>query len=208
MMMSVERALGGLDVSRETLGRLELFANLVRKWNPAVNLVGRSTVADLWARHIVDSAQIFEIAPADARSWADLGSGGGFPGIVVACLARQFRDGMTVTLVESDQRKAAFLIMAAKELGLDISVRTERIELLQPLGVDVVSARALAPLEKLCAYAFRHMAAAGCAIFPKGARAEEEIAQARRTWMFDLTCFPSLTDPEAQILRIKGLRHA
>jgi 16S rRNA (guanine527-N7)-methyltransferase len=198
----------GLDVSRETSERLERYADLVKRWNPKINLVSRASLDQLWTRHIIDSAQLFALRPTDARHWADLGSGGGFPGLVIAALAAEAAPDLRVTLVESDSRKAAFLATAARELGLTVTVKPERIEALAPLGADVLSARALAPLDTLLGYASRHLAPAGRALFPKGARAEEEIAAARKHWAFDLHRHPSKTAADGAILEIGAIAHA
>lgn len=196
---------GLADVSRETSDRLEAYAALLRKWNPAINLVSRQSLDDLWTRHIVDSAQIFDLAPVGARHWADLGSGGGFPGMVVAVLAAERAPELAVTLVESDARKAAFLATVARELGLAPDIRCARIEAVPPLAADVLSARALAPLPLLLAYAERHMAPNAVALFPKGASHDAEIAEALASWHFDLQKHPSMTDPQSATLEIRGL---
>lgn len=194
-----------LDVSRETFDRLERLVALLKKWNPAINLVARSTLDDVWQRHIVDSAQIFGLAPTGATHWADLGSGGGFPGLVIAILASQLRPDLRVTLVESDKRKAAFLRTAAQELGVEAKVIASRIEEVPPLRADVLSARALASLTVLLGFAERHLLPSGTALFPKGARHAQEVSEALAMWRFDVQNIPSLTDPEAVILQIRGL---
>lgn len=201
-------AVGGVNVSRETIAVLQDFGDLVRRWTPAINLVGKATVPDLWNRHIVDSAQIFALRPPEARTWVDLGSGGGFPGLVVAILARDLAPTLRVTLVESDLRKATFLRQAAQSLGLQVDVRSQRIEALPGLDADVLSARALAPLAELIAYADRLLARDGIAIFPKGARSAEELASARRAWDFDVDMRPSLSEGEATILVIRNIHRA
>lgn len=208
MTGATEASVPGLDVSRETLAALQHFEQLVRRWTPAINLVSKSTLADLWPRHILDSAQIFSLCPASAASWADLGAGGGFPGIVVAILAKQLKPDLRVTLVESDLRKATFLRQAARALSLPVSVHSARIEALDSLQADVVSARALAPLADLLAHADRHLAVSGVAIFPKGARYVDELAEARKSWGFDVDMEQSHSDPAAAILVIRNIhRH-
>lgn len=197
-----------LDVSRETSARLEAFLALVEKWQPAVNLIAKGSVPMAWERHVLDSAQLFASCPEGATRWADLGSGGGFPGIVVAILAAEARPALNVTLVESDKRKAAFLAQAARQFDLGITLLTDRAETVAPLMADVLSARALAPLAELCPLAARHLKADGIAIFPKGAKAESEVAAARAFWQFDASLLPSHTDPEGRIVIMKNLRHA
>jgi 16S rRNA (guanine527-N7)-methyltransferase len=192
-------------VSRETLERLRRYAALLEKWTPVINLVARSTLPRLWTRHFLDSAQLLDHAPDGARIWADLGAGGGFPGLVVAILAAESRPALRVTLVESDARKSAFLLTAAREIGVDVRVETARAEELAPLGADVVSARALAPLHRLLPLAERHLAPGGVCLFPKGAAHEQEIAEALASWRFEVQKLPSRTDPAAVILKIGGL---
>lgn len=206
--MIASPARDSLDVSRETAERLDRFAALVAHWTARINLVSRASLAEIHTRHILDSAQLFDLAPAGWRHWADLGSGGGFPGIVIAILARDRCPGARVTLVESDQRKAAFLRTAVRELDLPADVRAARAGDLPPLAADVLSARALAPLADLLPLALCHLAPGGIALFPKGRRAGEEVAAARRNWRFEAESLPSLTDPEARILRIGGIARA
>lgn len=208
MTSTVEASIPGLDVSRETLAALQQFEQLVRRWNSAINLVSKSTLTDFWTRHILDSAQIFSLCPQNAVSWADFGSGGGFPGIVVAILAKQLKPDLRITLVESDLRKATFLRQAAQTLSLPVSVRSARIESLDSLQADVVSARALASLADLLAHASCHLAARGVAIFPKGTRFADELAEARRSWEFDVDVQQSQSDSDAAILVIRNIhRH-
>lgn len=203
-----EHTIAGRVVSRETWEVLTRFAALVRRWNPAINLVSRASVPELWQRHIVDSAQLFGFCPAGARSWVDLGSGGGFPGLVIAILAGEGMPGLKVTLVESDARKATFLRQAAVALSVSADVRCARIEALEPMCADVISARALAPLSELIGHAHRHLGTEGLAIFPKGARFSEEVADARKMWSFDLELKGSLSDPDAAIVMIRKIRRA
>jgi 16S rRNA (guanine527-N7)-methyltransferase len=204
-MSCTDRSLPGLDVSRETAASLRLYESLLRKWNPSINLVSRATLAEAWTRHFIDSAQLLGVAPADARTWLDIGSGGGFPGLVVAVLARELRPELAVTLVESDLRKAAFLTEVARQTGVAVTVRAERAETLSPCESDIVSARALAPLHRLLALAERHLAAGGTGLFLKGAQADREVAEALETFRFTLQKIPSQTDPLAVILSVGGI---
>lgn len=207
MTSAAEATVPGLDVSRETLAALLQFEQLVRRWNPAINLVSKTTLPEIWSRHILDSTQIFSLCPPKALVWADFGSGGGFPGIVVAILAAQLKPELRVTLVESDLRKATFLRQAAHALSLPVSVCSARIESLDSLQADVVSARALASLPELLAHADRHLVAGGVAIFPKGARYAEELAEARKSWAFDVDVQQSQSDQDAAILVIRNIHH-
>lgn len=204
-MMDSTSRLGGRTVSRETSERLAQYESLLRKWNPAINLVARSTLDTLWGRHFRDSVQVFDLAPESARNWADLGSGGGFPGLVVAAIAADERPSTRVTLVESDQRKAAFLATVAREIGVGVTVLSERIEAVAPLHADVLTARALAPLSRLLGFAERHLAPGGAAIFPKGAAWREEVGQALESWRFSYQNNDSVTEPGATILTIGGI---
>lgn len=194
------------DVSRETSARLHSYAALLRKWNPAINLVARSTLNDLENRHIADSVQIFDLAPSNARHWVDLGSGGGFPGLVIAILATGKSSDLKVTLIESDLRKATFLRTVCRELNLQrAEVLDQRIETAPPQGADVLSARALAPLDQLLGFAERHLAPEGIALFPKGARHADEVDAALASWRFDVQNHPSKTDPQAVVLKLGGI---
>lgn len=196
------------DVSRETLDRLRTYAGLLEKWNPRINLVSRATLGSLWTRHFLDSAQLLDLAPAGAGHWCDLGSGGGFPGLVIAILGGDRRPGLRVTLIEADRRKAAFLRTVARETGTAATILDARIEAAPAQAADVVSARALAPLAPLLSLADRHLAPGGSALFPKGARYREELREALELWTFRCENLRSQTDPDAVILRISELSRA
>lgn len=192
-------------VSRETSERLETYAALLTKWNASINLVSKSTIPELWTRHFLDSAQLLALAP-EGLAWADLGTGGGFPGLVVAILAAERRPALRVTCVESDLRKATFLRTVVRETALHVEIVTDRIELAAPLAADILSARALAPLPVLLGYAERHLTPGGTALFPKGTNHADEVAQALATWAFRLDTYPSATDPAAAILKLGDIR--
>ncbi len=193
-----------LNVSRETSGRLARFAALLEKWNPRINLVSRNSMADLWTRHIVDSVQVFRCV-TPAGHWVDLGSGGGFPGLIVAILAVDEVPDLRVTLIESDQRKAAFLRAAARETGAVCTVISKRIEAVESQKADILSARALADLDGLLGFAERHLNPEGVALFPKGVTWQKETDAARQRWNFRAEEITSITDPEAVILKIEGV---
>ena len=190
------------DVSRETFERLEAYIALIEKWNPKINLVSKSSLPEIWDRHIWDSAQIFDIA-VEGSVWADFGSGGGLPGIVLAIFAKELRPNMQFYLVESDQRKCAFLRNAVREIGLNVKVHAERIEVLDPIGASVISARALTDLNGLLEFVERHSAKNGVAILPKGETWEKEILQAQENWSFEYEEITSKTNNDAAILKIK-----
>lgn len=193
------------DVSRETLNDLRRFGDLVRHWNPKINLVSKPSLEDLWDRHIVDSYQIWDLLPRKGN-YLDLGSGGGFPGIPIAIAAKVDHPDATITLLESDRRKVAFLQTVIRNLGLSAVARPERIETADPIGADVITARALAPCRQLFAFCERHLAEAGVIFLHKGARARLELEDARKEWDFDLIVHQSKTDPNASILEVGDLR--
>ncbi len=188
------------DVSRETLARLEIYAAELARWNPRINLVAASTLPDLWRRHFADSAQLLAFRPPTARRWLDLGSGAGFPGLVLAILARESAPDLRLHLVESDQRKCTFLRHVATATATEVDISPVRIESLKPQAADVVSARALAPLSGLLGHAAIHLAPGGIGLFPKGRTVHNELADAKRPWRFEARVHPSLTDPEAAIV--------
>lgn len=192
-----------MSVSRETTEKLDIYYHLLCKWSPKINLVSMNTLTAAGKRHFDDSLQVAELCPAGARTWADLGSGGGFPGAVVA-IALAHR-GLEVTLIESDQRKAAFLRTVSRETKTPFKVIAKRIEDIDPLGCDVVSARALASLENLLMYAERHAAPHGIALFMKGSTWESEVDDARKKWRFTCKAHKSVTHPDAAVLEIGGL---
>ncbi len=201
MKSDKEDFLQRFNVSRETLERLELYEQHLLRWNKKINLISPVTVPRFWSRHLSDSAQVLKIAPQDFQHWADLGSGGGFPGVVIGIM-RKNKEKSRVTLVESDQRKAAFLRTVARECEIELTVDSRRIEELPPLDADVISARALAPLETLLSYAERHMSPEGCAIFLKGKKAQHEVRAALETWRFRCEKHKSITDSDGVLLKI------
>ena len=194
-----------LDVSRETKERLDIYADLLRAWNPKINLVAPSTLDDMWSRHFIDSAQLYDLAPDTVGHWADLGSGGGFPGLVIAILAQDKEAKPTFTLVESDARKSTFLRTVLRETAVDATVLTTRAEQVEPLDASVVSARALAPLPKLLAYAHRHLASTGTALLSKGQNWKKELQDARSEWRFSYRINKSMVDENSVILSVTGV---
>lgn len=193
------------SVSRETEAEalrqaLITYAALLEKWQKSLNLVGPSTLPDLWTRHILDSAQIFPLLPPQTHTLLDLGSGAGLPGLILALMGVP-----DVHLVESDLRKGAFLREAARHCGAKITLHTCRIESLAPFPADVITARALAPLPKLLGLCHPFTTPETLCFFPKGGQAESELHEARQEWSFEATAFPSRTDPQAQILQLSRL---
>ena len=193
------------NVSRETMELLGEYAALLCKWNPAINLVSKSTISTLWQRHFHDSAQIFQFQPESPCHWVDLGSGGGFPALVLAVTAKEVSPETRFTLVESDLRKCTFLRTVIRDLEVNATVITARIEEIDGLGADILTARALASLEKLLEFANLHLSPSGTAIFPKGDKFLEEIIEAKANWRFDLEEIPSKTNPTGAILKIGGI---
>jgi 16S rRNA (guanine527-N7)-methyltransferase len=185
-------------VSRETLGRLQRYAELLRAWNERVNLVGKGTLADLWRRHMLDSAQLFPLLPEGARVLVDLGSGAGFPGLVLAAMGVPI-----VHLVESDARKCAFQREAARTMGIPATVHNTRIETAPSIAADVVTARALAPVDELLDMVARFAAAHTICVFPKGRTAQDELTHAGKRWTIDASLVPSRSDPEGSVLLIR-----
>ena len=193
------------DVSRETMGRLESYLRLLEKWSPRINLVARSTLGEAWPRHFADSAQLWALRPAGTRAWLDLGAGAGFPGLVIAVIAAEAEPGLQVRLVESDQRKAAFLRAVIQATAVRATVLDCRIESLAPQEVDVVSARALAPLADLLPMVEKHRQPGGIGLFPKGGTVHKEIADASAHWRFEHKIHPSLTEQKAAIVEIGAI---
>jgi len=194
-----------LNVSRETFEKLELLERELRRWQAIKNLVGPATLDQIWDRHIVDSLQLLDLAP-DARTWLDLGSGAGFPGLVLAIAGAE--RGLHVHLVESNSRKCAFLRHIARLTGAPAKVHEARLETLVSDFVgkaDVVSARALASLTMLLDWTEPLLKAGTMGLFPKGRDAEIELTEARKKWTFEAEILPSLTDSEARILRITSI---
>ena len=192
-----------MSVSRETRDRLLVFAGLLERWNARINLVAPGEIGRLWPRHIEDSLQLQPLVPAGTTQFTDLGSGAGFPGLILAMAS-----GIPVTLVEADQRKCAFLREAARVTGTDASVVAARIEATQLPPAPLVTARALAPLPRLLALAKPHLAPGGTCLFLKGASVEDELTAARREWHMRVMLQPSRTDPQGAVLAITGLDHA
>lgn len=190
------------QVSRETRIRLRNLLILLRRWNTRINLVADAPEEEQWQRHILDSLQLVPLLPASPEPLVDLGSGAGFPGLVLAIAT-----GCETHLIEADRRKAAFLIEASRHLGVArVTVLSTRIERAAPPPARVVTARALAPLSGLLPHAHRLLAPGGIAVFPKGRTAEEELTAAAADWTMRIERFPSRTDPTATILRLSEIR--
>jgi len=201
-----ERALALVSVSRETEARLDIFVDALLRWQSKLNLVAPSTLPELWTRHIADSLQLLALAP-QARVWADLGSGGGFPGMPIAC-ALAGQTGAKVHLIESNVKKAAFLRAAIRATAAPAVVHQERIEKFGETcaeAVQVVTARALAPLKTLCIQAFPFVAKGAIALFPKGQDVEAELTDAAKYWRIQASRVPSRTSPDGSVVVIRAL---
>lgn len=193
-------------VSRETLKRLEIYQALLAEWNKRINLVSSATLAQFWTRHIADSVQLLEIADRSEGRWLDMGSGAGFPGLVLAMVGADYKTSFDFILLESDQRKSTFMRAVARETDTSVNILSSRIEETPPVNAHIISARALAPLPKLLDLAERHRAPTSLCIFPKGATADQEISDARKEWIFDARKHSSKTDPSATVLAIGEFR--
>jgi 16S rRNA (guanine527-N7)-methyltransferase len=201
-----ESALALTPVSRETSARLDRFVELLIAWQKHTNLVARSTIPVIWTRHVADSLQFLDLAP-QAKVWVDLGSGAGFPGIVIAC-ALAGTEGAKVHLVESIGKKATFLREAAQITGAPAMVHAMRIEDFvdkAPESIDVVAARALAPLPKLLTLAYPLLKKGALGLFPKGQDVASELTEAAKYWKIEHSSIRSRTDEKAQILVVRHL---
>jgi 16S rRNA (guanine527-N7)-methyltransferase len=192
-----------MSVSRETLERLSLYLDLLRRWQPAINLVGSATLADPWRRHFLDSAQLAAHLPAAATNLVDLGSGAGFPGMVLALLGAR-----GVHLIEADRRKAEFLRAVARATGAPVTIHAARIERMPGWPAEVIVARALAPLPRLLELAERFLAADSVCLLLKGKSVVGELTDARVSWHMASEILSSLSGPTGVVLQLRGIRRA
>ncbi len=196
-----------MSASSLVMADLETFRAILETWNARMNLVGPSAMTQFWGRHAFDSAQLLALG-ANRRVWADLGAGAGFPGIVLAILLKSM-PGATVHLIDSQAKRTRFLREVVEELSLPAVVHTSRAEeLTPPEGLEVVTARAFAPMSKLLQFAHPYLRSGVTGLFLKGRDVENELATARQTWDFQSTLHPSLSDPSGRIVQIERLRHA
>lgn len=197
-----------MDVSRETMNDLEILVSLLKKWNKAINLVGKSTIEDVWTRHILDSAQIWQLRPDNLTTWVDLGSGGGFPALVLAILAKNNAPDVVFHMIESDARKCAFLRNVSRETALNVKIHTTRIENAEEIIADVVSARALASVEVLLGYAQKFLPENAYCLFLKGQGCANEVEKAHESWCFQSEITKSLSDRSGVILKTWNIQRA
>ncbi|BAU39731.1 glucose inhibited division protein B [Acetobacter pasteurianus NBRC 101655] len=188
----------GVHVSRETEEKLSAFVSLLEKWNPRINLVSSKDIENVWSRHVLDSLQLVPLIQGQNR-FIDMGSGGGFPAVVVGIAT-----GIPGVLIESDQRKAAFLREAARLTQTHLEVLPCRLESVKVQPAPVVTARALAPLVKLLEWAHPLLQPEGKAVFLKGQQAVQEIQEAERVWKMDVRTYPSQTSSDGMILEVRN----
>jgi 16S rRNA (guanine527-N7)-methyltransferase len=194
-------------VSRETLARLKTYAGMLEDWGTRHNLVSPGSMADLWRRHFADSAQLAALVPEGACSLVDLGSGAGFPGLVLAELLRH-RPGVRLVLYEATAKKCRFLEAVVARLALSVEVRSARIEEAEPEAFDVITARACAPVPRLLAYAQRFWGSSTVALLLKGQNLEDELTEAHKSWRMNFRRHMSRSDPSGVILEIRELHRA
>ncbi len=190
-----------LNVSRETIEKFQAYLTLLEKWQGRINLVANSTLADAWQRHILDSGQLVAYYPPQTRHILDVGSGAGFPGLVLSIMG-----GVTVDLVESDQRKAVFLSTVIRELGLPAKVHNQRIEKMPKLHPDVITARAVAPVPKLLNLIETQLSSSCVCLFLKGASVEDELTNLQSYSTITPKTYPSLSGPTGVVLELKNSR--
>ena len=202
--MTPEEAGRLLNVSRETLDRLQTYVDLLQKWQRRINLVSAGTLPAVWQRHILDSGQLARHLPAEAAEIVDLGSGAGLPGLILAIITAR-----PVHLIESDARKCAFLLEAARVTGAAVKIHRKRAEELTPWPADVLTARALAPLPRLLELGegFIHANKTVC-LFLKGREADQELTDSAKHWKMQAERFASLSDPSGSILRLSGVQRS
>lgn len=194
------------DVSRETLARLKAYIGLLAEWNARHNLVSKNSLEHVWERHVWDSAQLLRFVPESADSLVDLGSGAGFPGLVLAVMLRA-RPGFKTVLYESIAKKCRFLEAAAARMQIAVEVRNARMEEARPEPFDLVTARACAPLTRLLGYARPFQGLRTTNLFLKGQNVEAELTEARTSWKLNAVRHESLTDPSGAILEIRDIEH-
>ncbi len=195
--------LAAFPVSRETEALLARFENLLLERNQSLSLISGTTSDIIWTRHFLDSAQLFPLIPAPERPVVDMGTGAGFPGLVLAILGLP-----DVHLVEHNMRKVAFLRAVVEALSLPVTIHGMKSDAVKPFAAGTVTARALKPLDQLIGFARRFLADGSVCLFPKGRRAEEEMAVAARKWHMKAERFPSVTDPDSTIFRLSDVTEA
>ena len=194
-----------LNVSRETLYSFYEYETLLSKWNEKINLVSKNTLVDIWERHFLDSGQIIEHVEASGKRWVDVGSGAGFPGLVVALLLRDRKIDCDLVLVEKNSKKGFFLNEVIRKLNLSVEVVNDNIDNLEPLNADILTARAFSELNNLIEIAFRHRKKEGICLFLKGENYRIELDKTLNYWFFDYDIVDSLSSSSGKIIRVKKI---
>ena len=194
-----------LDVSRETLNGFYEYEALLHKWNKKINLVSKNTLVDIWERHFLDSGQIIKHVEASGKRWVDVGSGAGFPGLVVALLLRDRKIDCDLVLVEKNPKKGFFLNEVIRKLNLSVEVVKDNIDTLEPLNADILTARAFSELNNLIEIAFRHRKKEGICLFLKGENYRIELDKTLNYWFFDYDIVDSLSSSSGKIIRVKNI---
>ena len=194
-----------LNVSRETLNGFYEYETLLSKWNEKINLVSKKTLVDIWERHFLDSGQIIKHVEVSGKRWVDVGSGAGFPGLVVALLLRDRKIDCDLVLVEKNSKKGFFLNEVIRKLNLSVEVVNDNIDNLEPLNADILTARAFSELNNLMEIAFRHRKKEGICLFLKGENYRNELDKTLNNWFFDYDIVGSLSSPSGNIIRVKKI---
>ncbi len=194
-----------LNVSRETLNGFYEYETLLSKWNEKINLVSKNTLVDIWDRHFLDSGQIIKHVEASGKRWVDVGSGAGFPGLVVALLLRDRKIDCDLVLVEKSQKKGFFLSEVIRKLDLSVEVVNDNIDTLESLNADILTARAFSELNTLIEIAFRHRKKDGICLFLKGENYRFELDKTLNYWFFDYDIVDSLSSSSGKIIRVKKI---
>ena len=194
-----------LNVSRETLKGFYEYKTLLSKWNEKINLVSKNTLLDIWERHFLDSGQIIKHVDASGKRWVDVGSGAGFPGLVVALLLRDRKIDCDLVLVEKNPKKSFFLKEVIRKLNLSAEVVNNNIDTLEPLNADILTTRAFSELNNLIEIAFRHRKKEGICLFLKGENYRIELDKTLNYWFFDYDIVGSLSSSSGKIIRVKKI---
>ena len=203
--MKRDEFIKSLYVSRETLKGFCEYKTLLSKWNEKINLVSKNTLVDIWDRHFLDSGQIIKHVEASGKRWVDVGSGAGFPGLVVALLLRDRKIDCNLVLVEKNQKKVLFLNEVIRKLNLNVKVVNDNIYTLEPLNADILTARAFSELNNLMEIAFRHRKKEGICLFLKGENYRIELDKTLNNWFFDYDIIGSITSSSGKIIRVKEM---
>ncbi len=197
--------LNKICVSRETCDLLQLYYDMLISWNKKINLVSRKSINTSWNRHFLDSAQLWLHLPHKANKWLDFGSGGGFPGLVIAFISKELKPGLKIVLVEKNKKKALFLSEVVNKFGLNVEILSKKVETIKPQKADVITSRAFGKLDHLLKISFRHQNKDTTALFPKGKSFTEEIKNSKKDWQYELEKIKNIIDNNSFILKIRNL---